>query len=119
MEHDVPTFFLRLLIILLTARLCGELATLSRVPPVVGVLLGPTALGWIEPSHVIRMLAEIGIILLLFEAGLETDIRQLARAGLKASMVAISGFVWPFALGFLVSFYFLFGILTASRKCRA
>jgi Kef-type K+ transport system membrane component KefB len=110
-EYSVHTFFLNLFIILVAARLFAELATFSRVPPVVGellagIVLGPTALGWLEPSQVIRMLAEIGIILLLFEAGLETDIRQLARSGGKALVVAFSGFVWPFVLGFLVSFWF-------------
>lgn len=109
MEHGVHTFFLDLLIILMTARLFAELATLARVPPVVGelsagVVLGPTALGWIEPSPVIRLLAEIGIILLLFEAGLETEVRQLIRAGFKAMVIAVVGFVSPFILGFLISF---------------
>jgi len=108
MEYPVHGFFLDLLIVLLSARAFAELAALARVPPVVGellagVVLGPTALGWIEPNQTIRMLAEIGIILLLFEAGLETDVRQLARAGFKASIVAVSGFVLPFAFGFAVS----------------
>lgn len=49
------------------------------------------------------MLAEIGIILLLFEVGLETDIRQLAKSGLSVLLVAVSGFIWPFLLGFGVS----------------
>jgi Kef-type K+ transport system membrane component KefB len=108
MEYPVHGFFLNLLIILLSARIFAELAAFARVPPVVGELLagivvGPTALGWIAPSQTIRMLAEIGIILLLFEAGLETDIRQLARAGFKSSIVAVSGFALPFVFGFLVS----------------
>lgn len=107
--YEVHTFFLNLLTILLAARLCAELAAFARVPPVVGellagILLGPTALGWLEPDRVIHMLAEIGIILLLFEAGLETNIRQLAQVGGKASIVALSGFVWPFLLGVLVSY---------------
>ena len=108
MEYPVHGFFLNLLIMLLSARIFAELAALARVPPVVGellagVILGPTVLGWIEPSQTIRLLAEIGIILLLFEAGLETDVRQLARAGFKSTIVAITGFVLPFVSGFLVS----------------
>ncbi|MGX2041199.1 cation:proton antiporter [Methylocaldum sp. MU1018] len=113
MEYEAHGFFLDLLIILLSARLFAELSAFVRVPPVIGellagVILGPTALGWIEPNHTLRMLAEIGIILLLFEAGLETDIRQLTRAGFKASIVAVSGFALPFILGFFAS-YRLFG----------
>ncbi|MGZ8216648.1 cation:proton antiporter [Methylomagnum sp.] len=129
MPYEAHTFFLNLLIILLAARICAELAAFIRVPPVVGellagILLGPTALGWLAPDQVIHMLAEIGIILLLFEAGLETDIRQLAQVGGKAAVVALSGFVWPFALGFSVSYWgfgrallealFIGGTLTAT-----
>ena len=66
---EVHTFFLVLLAILLSARILGELAARLKVPPVIGellagVLLGPSLLGWVEPSTVIRLLAEIGIILL-------------------------------------------------------
>ncbi|CAI8827461.1 cation:proton antiporter [Methylocaldum szegediense] len=129
MEYPVHGFFLNLLIMLLSARIFAELAALARVPPVVGellagVILGPTVLGWIEPSQTIRLLAEIGIILLLFEAGLETDVRQLARAGFKSTIVAITGFVLPFVSGFLVSHnvferpllesFFIGGTLTAT-----
>lgn len=129
MDSTAHTFFLHLLIILVTARLFAEAAGWARLPSVVGellagVVLGPSALGWIEPDRVIRMLAEIGIILLLFEAGLDTDVRQLARAGGKAAVVAVGGFAWPFVLGFAASFYgfgrplleslFIGGTLTAT-----
>lgn len=129
MDSTAHTFFLHLLAILVTARLFAEAAGLARLPSVVGellagVVLGPTALGWVEPDRVIRMLAEIGIILLLFEAGLDTDVRQLIRTGAKAAAVAVSGFAWPFALGFAVGFYgfgrplleslFIGGTLTAT-----
>ncbi|OAI17569.1 cation:proton antiporter [Methylomonas koyamae] len=109
----VHQFFFQLMVILLTARLFGELFARLQSPAVVGellagVILGPSLLAWLEPSQVIKLLAEIGIILLLFEVGLDTDIRQLAKTGLKALFVAVSGFVWPFALGFSIS-HFLFG----------
>lgn len=96
------------MVMLLTARLFAELFARLQSPPVVGellagVILGPSLLGWLEPSQVIRLLAEIGIILLLFEVGLETDIRQLAKTGWQALLVAVSGLVWPFFLGFGLS----------------
>jgi Kef-type K+ transport system membrane component KefB len=64
-------FFLQLALVLLAARLLGEVATLLRIPSVIGelaagILLGPSLLGWVEPSELIRLLAEIGVILLLF-----------------------------------------------------
>jgi Kef-type K+ transport system membrane component KefB len=52
------------------------------------------------------LLAEIGIILLLFEVGLETDISRLAETGAKPFIVAIGGVVLPFAIGLLISYYF-------------
>ncbi len=66
--HD---FFLYLLIILLAARIFAELATRLQTPSVIGelfagVVLGPSLLGWIEPVEAIKLMAEIGIILLLF-----------------------------------------------------
>lgn len=105
---EAHTFFLILVGILLTARLFGELATRLQIPPVIGellagVVLGPSLLGWIEPSEIIKLLAEIGIILLLFEVGLETDVHRLIRTGNKSLLVAIVGFVLPFVLGFSVS----------------
>jgi len=107
---EVHTFFLILLAMLLSARLLGELATRIGAPAVIGellagVLLGPSLLGWVEPLPVIKLLAEIGIILLLFEVGLETDVMRLVRTGTKPVIVAIAGFVLPFAFGYLASHY--------------
>jgi Kef-type K+ transport system membrane component KefB len=105
--HD---FFLYLLVILLTARVFAELATRLQAPSVIGelfagVVLGPSLLGWIEPVEAIKLMAEIGIILLLFEVGLETDVKRLVHAGLKSLVVAITGFVLPLALGFALGYW--------------
>jgi len=106
-------FFLQLAAILLVARLAAEIATRLGAPSVIGelvagIVLGPSVLDWIEPTLVIRLLAEIGIILLLFEVGLESDVARLARSGWRSAAVAMAGFVMPFALGFGASRY-LFG----------
>jgi len=108
--HD---FFLYLLVILLTARIFAEIAVRLQAPSVIGelfagVVLGPSLLGWIEPFHVIKLLAEIGIILLLFEVGLDTDVKRLMRTGARPFVVAMSGFVLPLLLGFSLS-YWVFG----------
>ena len=125
-SHD---FFLHLLIILLTARLFAELATRLRSPPVIGelvagIVLGPSLFGLIQPIEAIRLMAGIGIILLLFQVGLETDIRKLVNTGFKSITVALSGFILPLVLGFLAAFYifnlslmeslFIGGTLTAT-----
>ena len=100
--HD---FFLNLLIILLTARVFAELATRLKSPAVIGelfagVVLGPSLLGWIEPTQAIRLMAGIGIILLLFEVGLGTDVKRLVSTGLESIVVALAGFILPFLFGF-------------------
>ncbi len=122
-------FLLTLLLILLCARIFAELAARMKAPSVIGellagVVLGPSLMGWIEPDAVLRLLAEIGIILLLFEVGLETDIRRLATHGRKSALVAIGGFVAPFVLGAALAFWgfdlpllvslFIGGTLTAT-----
>jgi len=109
--HD---FFLNLLIILLTARVFAELATRLKSPAVIGelfagVVLGPSLLGWIEPTEAIRLMAGIGIILLLFEVGLETDVKRLVSTGLESVVVAFAGFVLPLLLGFALA-YWLFDL---------
>ncbi len=109
--HD---FFLILLLILLGARLFAELFRKLTLPPVLGelcagIVIGPSLLGWVEPSATIKLLAEIGIILLLFDVGLETDLHRLKQSGKNAAIVAVGGFVLPFLLGTWVS-YTLFSL---------
>jgi len=101
---ETHVFFLHLLVILLTARLLGEIAVRLNAPAVIGeltagIVLGPSLLQILEPDAVLKLLAEIGIILLLFQVGLETDVRHLVRAGPKSLVVAILGFIMPFMLG--------------------
>lgn len=122
-------FFLSLLIILLAARLFGELAVRVGAPSVIGeiiagIIIGPSLLGWVEPDKVIRLMSEIGIILLLFEVGLETDARRLRHAGKQALIVATLGFIMPMLLGFSAGYWlfeqtimvsmFIGGTLTAT-----
>lgn len=126
---ETHTFFLHLLAILLSARLLGEIAVRLKTPSVIGellagIILGPSLLGWIEPNEALKMLAEIGILLLLFKVGLETDVRRLATTGQKSLIVALGGFLVPFALGTALGFWvfnlsllvalFIGGTLTAT-----
>lgn len=113
---ETHSFFLQLLTILLTARLLAELAVRFKIPSVIGeltagIILGPSLIGYLQPSEVLHLLAEIGIILLLFQVGLETDIRRLANTGQKSLLVAIGGFFVPFALGYWISAHW-FGLST-------
>jgi len=105
---EVHTFFLYLLGILLTARLFAEVAARLHIPSVIGelcagIVLGPSLLNWIPDNEVIKLLAEIGIILLLFEVGLKTDLHRLILAGRRSAYTALTGFILPFVFGFAVS----------------
>jgi Kef-type K+ transport system membrane component KefB len=109
--HD---FFLILLLILVGARIFAEVFQRIGLPPVLGELtaglfLGPTLMGWVTLNDTIKLLAEIGIILLLFDVGLETDLKRLKESGWSAVLVAIGGFFLPLALGSWVS-YVLFDL---------
>jgi len=107
---DTSTAILQVAAILISARIMGELAAYLGAPSVIGeivagIILGPTLLGFVEAEGLIWVLAEIGIILLLFQIGLETDIGELASSGAKSVIVAIAGFVLPFITCFALSYY--------------
>jgi Kef-type K+ transport system membrane component KefB len=111
---ELHQFFLMLAVLLLTARFLSEASARLGIPSVIGelaagLLLGPSLLGWVTPDATLKILAEIGIVLLLFEVGMDTDIFRLAKAGAKPVIVAVAGFVMPFLLGLGVSRY-LFGL---------
>jgi len=111
---DVHNFFLILFLILVTARILGELFARLGIPSVLGelsagILLGVSGFGLVEVNDVLKVLAEIGILLLLFEIGLDTDIQRLKQAGGKAIMVALFGAVFPFTVSAFVAYY-LFGL---------
>jgi Kef-type K+ transport system membrane component KefB len=101
---ETHVFFLQLLVILLGARVLGEVAARLSVPAVIGeiaagVLLGPSLLGWIQPNQTLHLLANIGVILLLFEVGMETDLSRLMRTGAVPFVVASVGVVVPLGAG--------------------
>jgi Kef-type K+ transport system membrane component KefB len=103
--------FLYLAIILFSARIVGDTFAKFGLPAVlgeilVGVLLGKSALGLIEVNEIIKVLAELGVILLLFQVGLEADIHQLKKVGIKAFIVAFCGCLYtnaPWLFGRLLS----------------
>jgi Kef-type K+ transport system membrane component KefB len=104
--HGPEQLLLELLIIFAAAKIAGEIFERLRLPGVIGeilagVALGPFALAWIHPSESLHSIAEIGVIFVLFSAGLETSPHELIRVGDKAMLVAVAGVAGPFALGFL------------------
>ena len=111
---DVPHLFLILAAMLAAGKLMGELAERIGQPAVLGeliagVLLGRTLLGIVPMegggADYVYLLAQLGVVLLLFEIGLETDLREMFRVGAAATSVASVGVLVPFALGFLYWMY--------------
>ena len=112
--HEATDFFLVLFLILVGARIFGEIFARLSLPSVlgeimIGIILGPSLLGWIEVNEVLKILAEIGILLLLFEVGLDTDLEKLKSSGSKSLLLAVLGAVIPFVSTYILSFY-IFGL---------
>jgi len=111
--------FLVILIILLSAKIFGEIfRKLSLVPVlgelIAGLILGPSLFGLIEPNETVKLLAEIGIILLLFQVGVETDIKKLFSSGWMAAFIATIGFILPFLFGtILMHWWFKFNMVVS------
>ncbi|HTU18499.1 MAG TPA: cation:proton antiporter [Gemmataceae bacterium] len=109
---DVHSFLGLLVLLLGAAKLCGTLAQWLGQPAVLGellagVLLGASVFGLIDPGNpndprnpVLHVFEEIGVVLLLFEIGMETDLKKLLRVGGASTVVAVVGVVVPFVLGY-------------------
>ena len=96
-----------LFIMLVSAKLMAELFERLRQPAVAGeilagVLIGPSLLGLAAPSEITDLLAEIGVIFLLFTVGLETKPASIFKVGKRAAIVAVLGVVAPFLFGWLL-----------------
>jgi Kef-type K+ transport system membrane component KefB len=76
----------------------GQTAVLGEL--LAGVIIGPGVLGLVTESEALRALAELGVLILLFEVGLESDLADLLRAGVQAAVVALVGVAVPFLVGF-------------------
>ena len=93
-----------LAIIILAAKFMAILAKKLKAPGVVGeiiagLILGPALLNFVKPGDFINQMAEIGVILIMFSAGLETNLKELKKSGLIALAIACVGFLVPLAGG--------------------
>ncbi|MFQ5349159.1 MAG: cation:proton antiporter [Thermoanaerobaculia bacterium] len=114
----VTPVLLGLVIMLLAAKIGGELAERVHQPAVLGeliagvilgnlVLVGVHGLDFLSTNEGIAIIAEIGVVLLLFEVGLESNVREMMSVGTSSLLVAILGVVAPFFLGWGVSAWML------------
>ena len=96
-----------LTIIIFFAKIFGLIARKLKAPQVVGeivagLLIGPSVLGWVQLNGFIDVCAQIGVVLLMFSAGLGTNLRDLLRTGPKALAIACAGVLVPLAGGTLL-----------------
>ena len=111
--------------ILIFAKFFALLARKIHAPEVAGeivagLLIGPSVFGLVKESDFISGMAEIGVILLMFSAGLETDLDQLKKSGVKATLIAAFGVIVPLILGtILYSCFYGFGALGSDKFLHA
>lgn len=117
-SSEVLHFLLILLCILVPARVLGEVCRRYKLPAIIGeifagIIIGPTLLGTVFPHLFTNIftsepkaysafdgIANIGIILLMFIAGFEVDLKQIRQNGKQAISISLTGIIFPFAIGF-------------------
>lgn len=104
-------FLLDVALILLSTKVLGLITRKLQLPQVVGALLaglifGPAVLNIIQPTDFLTSLSEIGVIVIMFSAGMSTDIKELKKAGTSGFLVALIGVLVPLAMGTLLGFLF-------------
>jgi len=103
--------FYELIIILITTKVLGLLLRKIKIPEVVGMLLagviiGPSFLGVVEQNDILDIFAELGVIMIMFTAGTETDLKRIKSSGKASAVITALGVITPFGLGFLVASLF-------------
>ncbi|PTM59678.1 cation:proton antiporter [Desmospora activa] len=104
-------FIATILIIILSTKLAGDLSVRLGQPSVlgkllVGIIIGPAVLGWVDNDNLIETMAEIGVLLLMFIAGLETDIKELNRTRNSSVAVGVGGIILPLLGGYFAGLAF-------------
>lgn len=117
---EAYSVFKDLAIIIVAAKLFGLIAKKCKAPQVVGeiiagIIIGPCLLGWVQTSDFLAQMAEIGVILLMFSAGLETNLKDLVKTGPKAFGIACAGVFIPLAGG-TIYYMLVYGFSTIGSE---
>lgn len=109
--NEVFSFLVAIVTILISAKILGEIAVRFGQSGIIGeliagVIIGPSVFGLVTETPVLASISELGAIILLFEVGLSTDIKEFAKAGGWATAVAVIGLVLPYFFGYYTFLYF-------------
>ncbi|MBE6023053.1 MAG: cation:proton antiporter [Cellulosilyticum sp.] len=104
-------YLLDIALILLSTKVLGIITKKYQMPQVVGALFaglifGPACLNFLQETDFLKQMAELGVIALMFVAGLETDIKEMKRSGKAALIIALCGVIVPLIGGFVVASIF-------------
>jgi Kef-type K+ transport system membrane component KefB len=133
-SDEVLNFLIIVSVILIAARILGEICKKYKQPAVIGeilagIILGPSLLGTLFPDLFKEIfisqprsyaafdgLANLGIILLMFIAGFEVDLKQIRKQGKQAASISLMGLIFPFALGFVTVYFFKDKVFSGSTQ---
>lgn len=107
----VEQLFVSVIIILVAARVLGEVFQRIKQPPLVGellagVIIGPSLLGIVLPTPDLQVLSDLAVFFLMFLTGLEMKIQEVKKAGLSAIVISVIAFFTPLLSGYFTSLYF-------------
>ena len=101
----MDSIFFSLALILFLSKALGLVMRKLKLPEVIGALLaglilGPNLLGWVRDSDLLSGISQIGVVFIMFSAGLETDLKRIRSAGKPSVVITLLGVIVPMALGF-------------------
>lgn len=108
-------FILQLVLILFATKIAGQISIRLGQPSVLGkiiagIILGPALLGWVHDTELMAVFSQIGVLLLMFLAGLETNLKDLNENKKSAFFVAIGGIIAPIIMSYAVAMYYDFTV---------
>lgn len=108
-------FILQLVLILFATKIAGQISIRLGQPSVLGkiiagIILGPALLGWVHDTELMAVFSQIGVLLLMFLAGLETNLKDLNENKKSAFFVAIGGIIVPIIMSYAVAMYYDFTV---------
>lgn len=118
MHSDIITLLLEIGGLLILSKFAVHFGSKNKIAPVfmlilIGLLCGPSCSGLIHENSILAFFAELGVLMLLFSSGLETDIQSMKKSGVPGLIVAAGGVIIPFIFGFGLCKYYGFSNVRA------